>query len=207
MKMEVNSSFANSDFGSTQARSAFQWGGTIFALLIGGAAMFLAVANGNFEWIKVICLIQAQQPYVGRKTTDCTNPDTSDSVLGYTCNGLNRSCQGYLVFRSQPLFNTVTSISNLSSSDPSQIAEIYEVSETASFEINQLVIVLVNCSCSGDHYQANITYTIQSGDGYFSVANNTSQALSTCQAKQNQQRDIPSESLSIGFRITVPLRY
>ena len=152
------------------------------------------------------CLIQAQQPYVGLKTTDCTNPDTSDSVLGYTCNGLNRSCQGYLVFRSDPLFNTVTSISNLLSSDPSQIAEINEVSETASFEINQLVIVPVNCSCSGDYYQANTTYTIQSGDTYFSVANNTFQALSTCQAIQNQQPDIPSQSLTIGLRITVPLR-
>ena len=32
MEMEVDSSFANSDFGSTQARSAFQWAGTIFAL-------------------------------------------------------------------------------------------------------------------------------------------------------------------------------
>ncbi|KAK6258410.1 hypothetical protein SCA6_012884 [Theobroma cacao] len=152
------------------------------------------------------CLIHAQQPYVGRKTTDCTNPDTSDSVLGYTCNGLNRSCQSYLIFRSQPSFNTVASISNLLSSDPSQIAEINEVSETASFETNQMVIVPVNCSCSGDYYQVNTTYTVQSGDGYFSIANNTFQALSTCQAIQNQQPDIPSQSLTIGLRITVPLR-
>ncbi|EOX91209.1 Kinase family protein / peptidoglycan-binding LysM domain-containing protein, putative [Theobroma cacao] len=151
-------------------------------------------------------LIHAQQPYVGRKTTDCTNPDTSDSVLGYTCNGLNRSCQSYLIFRSQPSFNTVASISNLLSSDPSQIAEINEVSETASFETNQMVIVPVNCSCSGDYYQVNTTYTVQSGDGYFSIANNTFQALSTCQAIQNQQPDIPSQSLTIGLRITVPLR-
>ncbi|XVF59557.1 hypothetical protein PTKIN_Ptkin07bG0285700 [Pterospermum kingtungense] len=152
------------------------------------------------------CLIQAQQPYVGRKTTDCENPDTSDSVLGYTCNGLNRTCQGYLVFRPQPLFNNVTSISNLLSADPSQVAEINEVSETASFETNQLVLVPVNCSCSGDYYQVNTSYAIQSGDTYFSVANNTFQALSTCQAIQNQQPDIPSRSLSVGLRITVPLR-
>ncbi|XVE87248.1 hypothetical protein DITRI_Ditri18aG0101200 [Diplodiscus trichospermus] len=152
------------------------------------------------------CLIQAQQPYVGRKTSDCNNPDTSDSVLGYTCNGLNRSCQSYLVFRSQPLFNNVTSIANLLSSDPSQIAQINEVSETASFETNQMVIVPVNCSCSGDYYQVNATYTIQSGDGYFSVANSTFQALSTCQAIQNQQPGISSNNLTIGLRITVPLR-
>ncbi|MBA0831360.1 hypothetical protein Goarm_015832, partial [Gossypium armourianum] len=150
--------------------------------------------------------IQAQQPYVGKKTTDCRNPDTSDSVLGYTCNGVNRSCQSYLVFRSQPLFNNVTSISNLLSSDPSQIAAINEVSETATFQTNQMVIVPVNCSCSGDHYQRNTSYIIQSGDGYFLIANSTFQALSTCQAIQNQQPVIPSESLTPGMRITVPVR-
>ncbi|PPD88838.1 hypothetical protein GOBAR_DD14244 [Gossypium barbadense] len=151
-------------------------------------------------------LIQAQQPYVGKKTTDCRNPDTSDSVLGYTCNGVNRSCQSYLVFRSQPLFNNVTSISNLLSSDPSQIAAINEVSETATFQTNQMVIVPVNCSCSGDRYQRNTSYIIQSGDGYFLIANSTFQALSTCQAIQNQQPVIPSESLTPGMRITVPVR-
>ncbi|KAB2002207.1 hypothetical protein ES319_D11G050200v1 [Gossypium barbadense] len=151
-------------------------------------------------------LIQAQQPYVGRKTTDCENPDTSDSVLGYTCNGVSMSCQSYLVFRSQPLFNNVTSISNLLSSDPSQVATINEVSETATFRTNQMVIVPVNCSCSGDHYQKNTSYTVGGGEGYFLIANNTFQALSTCQAIQNQQPGISTRNLTSGTRITVPLR-
>ncbi|XVF61954.1 hypothetical protein PTKIN_Ptkin08bG0176700 [Pterospermum kingtungense] len=257
MEMELNSSFAISDLGSTRARSAFQWGGTIFALVLllmnrlgrrshmqtnllvlylftsfptvlfkllrgqfGRWVAFLAVASNLFfprtfpvsRFILFVvtpdcCLIQAQQPYVGRKTTDCTNPDTSDSVLGYTCNGLNRSCESYLVFRPQPLYSNVTSIANLLSSDPSQVAEINEVSETATFETNQLVIVPVNCSCSGNYSQANTTYTVKSGDsGYFVIANNTFEALSTCQAIQNQQPGIPSQNLSIGLRITVPLR-
>ncbi|OMO84237.1 hypothetical protein COLO4_22151 [Corchorus olitorius] len=159
-----------------------------------------------FSFLCCSCLIQAQQPYVGTKTTDCANPDTSGSVLGYTCNGLNTSCQSYLVFRSQPSYNTVTSISNLLSANPTQVAEINEVPETASFETNQLVIVPVNCSCSGDFYQVNSTYAVQSGQGYFSIANDTFQALSTCQAIQNQQPNISSNSLNVGQRIIVPLR-
>ncbi|KAK5783032.1 hypothetical protein PVK06_037539 [Gossypium arboreum] len=325
MEMKVNS-FSDFNFGSTGARSAFQWGGTIFALFLllmnrigqrshmltnllvlylfasfptvlfkivrgqfGCWVAFLAVALHLFfpdtfpvsrfilfvitpDWLAdrfrddivpgILCLVItilvtlleirgvgglqncefgfdqpgnqlasiaikfstlaclqvategeererfgiAQQPYVGKKTTDCRNPDTSDSVLGYTCNGVNRSCQSYLVFRSQPLFNNVTSISNLLSSDPSQIAAINEVSETATFQTNQMVIVPVNCSCSGDRYQRNTSYIIQSGDGYFLIANSTFQALSTCQAIQNQQPVIPSESLTPGMRITVPVR-
>ncbi|KAK8566269.1 hypothetical protein V6N12_059799 [Hibiscus sabdariffa] len=158
------------------------------------------------DWLAHSFLVQAQQPYVGRRTTDCNNPDTSDSVLGYTCNGVNSSCQSYLVFRPQPLFNNVTSISNLLSSDPSQIAEINQVSETAMLGSNELVIVPVNCSCSGDHYQRNTSYTVQSGDGYLRIANNTFEALSTCQAIQNQQPGILSQNLQPGMRITVPLR-
>ncbi|XP_039042427.1 cold-regulated 413 plasma membrane protein 4-like [Hibiscus syriacus] len=34
MKMKLNSSFADSDLGSTQARAVFQWGGTILALFL-----------------------------------------------------------------------------------------------------------------------------------------------------------------------------
>ncbi|KAK8566268.1 hypothetical protein V6N12_059799 [Hibiscus sabdariffa] len=261
MEMKLNSSFADSDLGSSsKARTAFQWGGTISALFLllmnrtgrrshmltnllvlflfasfptelfklirgqfGCWVGFLAVASNLFfpetfqvprfillvitpDWLAHSFLVQAQQPYVGRRTTDCNNPDTSDSVLGYTCNGVNSSCQSYLVFRPQPLFNNVTSISNLLSSDPSQIAEINQVSETAMLGSNELVIVPVNCSCSGDHYQRNTSYTVQSGDGYLRIANNTFEALSTCQAIQNQQPGILSQNLQPGMRITVPLR-
>ncbi|KAF2295098.1 hypothetical protein GH714_031493 [Hevea brasiliensis] len=91
-------------------------------------------------------LIHAQQPYEGKATTNCSNTD--NSVLGYSCSGLNRSCQAYLTFRSQPPYNSVASISTLLSSDPSQLSAINSVSETASFDTNKLVIVPVNCSCS-----------------------------------------------------------
>ncbi|XP_039011684.1 cold-regulated 413 plasma membrane protein 4-like [Hibiscus syriacus] len=33
-EMKLNSSFANSDLGSKQARAAFHWGGTVFALFL-----------------------------------------------------------------------------------------------------------------------------------------------------------------------------
>ncbi|KAK8996376.1 hypothetical protein V6N11_076613 [Hibiscus sabdariffa] len=151
-------------------------------------------------------LLQAQQPYAGQRTTDCMNPDTSNSVLGYTCYGLHTRCRGYVVFRSQPLFNNVTSISNLLSSEPSQIADINEVPRNVTFQTNQMVVVPINCSCSGDHYQRNATYTIRSGDTYFFIANNTFQALSTCQAIQAQQPNIQPTKLIIGSTITVPVR-
>ncbi|XP_018826408.1 lysM domain receptor-like kinase 4 [Juglans regia] len=148
-------------------------------------------------------LILAQQPYEGKVTTDCGN--NSNSALGYSCNGLNTSCQGYLTFRSQPPYNSVSAISALLASDPSQLSLINSVSETATFETNKLVLVPVNCSCSGHYYQANASYVIKTGDTYLLIANNTFQALSTCQALQNQNNN-GATSLSSGATINVPLR-
>ncbi|KDP31818.1 hypothetical protein JCGZ_12279 [Jatropha curcas] len=148
-------------------------------------------------------LIHAQQPYVAKATTNCSN--TGNSALGYSCNGLNRTCQAYLIFRSKPPYNTVASISTLLSSDPSQLSAINEVSETASFDTNKMVIVPVNCSCSGDYYQFNTTYVAQNGDSFFWIANNTYQGLSTCQAVRDQNRRQTTDIVP-GERLNVPLR-
>ncbi|KAG2724712.1 hypothetical protein I3843_01G028000 [Carya illinoinensis] len=150
-------------------------------------------------------LILAQQPYEGKITTACDNSDNSTSAFGYFCNGLNTSCQGYLTFRSQPPYNSVSAISALLASDPSQLSQINSVSETATFETNKLVLVPVNCSCSGYYYQANASYVTKTNDTYLLIANNTFQALSNCQALQNQN-SYGARSLPSGATINVPLR-
>ncbi|KAI3946097.1 hypothetical protein MKX01_024853 [Papaver californicum] len=147
----------------------------------------------------------AQQPYDGNTAGECTKIDNSTSVLGYTCNGQNPSCQAYFIFRSIPPYNTVSSISRLLASEPLQLSQINSVSETATFQTNKEVIVPINCSCSGEYYQVNSSYNIQELDTYFSVANSTYQALSTCQALQDQN-NVPATALLPGTRITVPLK-
>ncbi|XP_050384182.1 lysM domain receptor-like kinase 4 [Argentina anserina] len=153
-----------------------------------------------------ISLILAQQPYEGQAFTDCRNPDVSKSVFGYTCNGLNRSCQTYLTFRSQPPYNTVSSIANMLASDPSQLAEINSVSESATFATNKLVLVPVTCSCSGQYYQLNTSHVVVPRDTYLVIANNTFQGLSTCQAMIKQNSNLTTKNLYTGTRVTVPLR-
>ncbi|KAJ4715029.1 LysM receptor kinase [Melia azedarach] len=155
----------------------------------------------------IICfwsLIQAQQPYIGLDTTACFRFDNTNSALGYSCNGLNRSCQAYLIFRSISPYDTVASISKLLASDPAQLSKINSVSETATFENNKVVIVPVNCSCSGQHYQVNTTYVVEKGDTYLLIANNTFQGLSTCQAIQDQRSNV--SNFGVGSRVLVPLR-
>ncbi|ESQ46313.1 hypothetical protein EUTSA_v10000091mg [Eutrema salsugineum] len=150
----------------------------------------------------------AQQPYVGTSTTDCSVVDNSTSVLGYTCNGLNKTCLTYVIFRSTPPFSTVSSISSLFSVDPSLVSSLNNnASTTSSFPSDQQIIVPVTCSCSGNnnYSQSNLTYTIQPNDSYFRIANNTLQGLSTCQALE-RQNNVSSTSLFPGMRIVVPIR-
>ncbi|KAG5563213.1 hypothetical protein RHGRI_005838 [Rhododendron griersonianum] len=166
----------------------------------------LLIFSLSFLLISPPWLIHAQQPYVGKATTACTIADNSTSVLGYTCNGPNTTCQAYLTFRSQSPYNTVSSISKLLNSDPSQVSQINSVSENSTIEPDKLVIVPVTCSCTGgEYYQSNTSYIVEPGNTYFSIANNTFESLSTCQALQ-AQNSIPATGLSTGANISVPLR-
>ncbi|CAI0429354.1 unnamed protein product [Linum tenue] len=149
------------------------------------------------------CSVQAQQPYIGQGTNDCSV--TTNSALGYSCNGVNRTCQSYLTFRAQPPYTTVDSISTLLGSNPSQLAAINSVPQTATFDTNQLVLVPVTCSCSGQYYQANTSYVVQPGESFFLIANDTLQGLSTCQAIRNGTRGT-TVNIFPGQRLNVPLR-
>ncbi|XP_074377317.1 lysM domain receptor-like kinase 4 [Apium graveolens] len=152
-------------------------------------------------------LIEAQQPYI-RKSTDCAVSDNSTTNLGYIYNGITPTCQAYLTFRSQPpLYNSISTISDLLSVDASQLAQLNSVSEDETFVQDKIVLVPVNCSrsTSGQYYQASISYVIRPNDGFFDIATKTLKGLSTCQAIQ-AQNSVSSNDLDVGMRIGVPLR-
>ncbi|KAL6012413.1 lysM domain receptor-like kinase 4 [Asimina triloba] len=158
-----------------------------------------------FFFFSSCSLALAQQLYTEPANAACPNAESSTSLLGYRCNGQNPTCQAYLIFRSQPPLNTPNSISTLLSADPFQISSINSVSNDEIIATNKEVIVPVNCSCSGQYYQHNSSYTTASGDGYFIIANSTYQGLSTCQALGEQNRN-PTTELRPGMEIRVPLR-
>ena len=69
----------------------------------------------------------------------------------FTFNG-NQSCKAFLIFISQPPYNSVTNISNLTTSEPSELARINNVTRKAMFPTNSEVIVPVNCYGQGQYY-------------------------------------------------------
>ncbi|KAG6773966.1 hypothetical protein POTOM_021312 [Populus tomentosa] len=152
--------------------------------------------------------LHAQQNYSGNAVMDCDNSDATgpSPAFLYTCNGKNRSCQAFLIYKSQPPYNTISSFSNLLSADPLELARINNFSSSAVFPTDKEVIVPILCSCSGKYYQANTSYTIPSNyDTYFTIANYTYGGLATCSSLIHEI-NYSEFGLDIGKKLQVPLR-
>ncbi|XP_054819019.1 protein LYK5-like [Prosopis cineraria] len=151
---------------------------------------------------------RAEQNYSGNSVLNCSikHENRPSSAFLYTCNGLSKSCLAFLIFKSQPPYNTVTSISNLTSSEPEELAAINRVSMFTVFPTGKEVIVPVNCNCkTKDYYQADTNYTLPTIQTYFTIANDTYQGLSTCNSLL-RYNPYGALDLHAGMQLHVPLR-
>ncbi|XP_010509863.1 PREDICTED: protein LYK5-like [Camelina sativa] len=155
----------------------------------------------------------AQQPYVNNHQLACEVRTFDNITNGFTCNGPT-SCRSYLTFWSQPPYNTADSIAKLLNVSATEIQTTNDLPTiTTTIRTRQLVVIPANCSCSSStsssgFYQHNATYNLSGNRGeetYFSVANDTYQALSTCQAMMSQNR-YGERQLTPGLNLLVPLR-
>ncbi|KAK6128891.1 hypothetical protein DH2020_037371 [Rehmannia glutinosa] len=149
-----------------------------------------------------------QQQYSANSVMQCNNSDKtgpSPSFL-YTCNNKIPSCQAFLMFKTKPPYISVPSISNLTSSDPSELSRINNISISTVLPTDTAVIIPVTCSCSDKYYQANTSYISRPVDNtYFTIANNTYQGLTTCNALKRENR-YGEFDLFPGLKLQVPLR-
>ncbi|KAK3415907.1 hypothetical protein EUGRSUZ_H01368 [Eucalyptus grandis] len=145
-----------------------------------------------------------QQPYIYNQQLNCSS--TTSGVKGYLCNGPQTQCQSFLTFRSTSLYNSSLAIASLLGSDALDIATINNIKSVAEeIPFGNLVIVPVDCYCSGSMYLYLATYRAAEGDTYFTIANQTFQGLSYCQALIDRNSDA-TEDIGAGAQIMVPLR-
>ncbi|KAG1341800.1 lysM domain receptor-like kinase 4 [Cocos nucifera] len=110
-----------------------------------------------------------------------------------------------MIFKSQANYSSVSSISRLLSTDSLELARINDVSASDSFPTNKEVIIPVNCSCSGQYYQANTSHVIDDVDTYYSLATGVYQGLSSCNALMGEN-PYDANDLFGGLDLLVPLR-
>ncbi|XP_065881462.1 lysM domain receptor-like kinase 4 [Euphorbia lathyris] len=153
-------------------------------------------------------LASAQQNYSASSAFDCnTSEDTGpSSALLYTCNGHTTSCEAFLIFKSQPFYNSVPTISSITSTNKEELAKLNQVTPQSEFPLNKEVIVPVNCSCLGQYYQANSTYRVSNDyRTYYVIATRMYKGLSTC-ADIKRANTHSEFNLSLDQELQVPLR-
>ncbi|KAK7340332.1 hypothetical protein VNO77_21034 [Canavalia gladiata] len=156
--------------------------------------------------IMFLCMLphslNCQQVYLNSTVYDCSNNPSAPK--GYLCNGLQKSCTSFLVFRSNPPYDNPVSIAYLLGSEASIIASTNNISRDDKIPSNKSIIVPVFCSCSGNIYQHNTPYTAIKNDTYYELVKETFQGLTTCQAMMGQNY-YASISIEIGAELTVPM--
>ncbi|XP_007029832.2 PREDICTED: protein LYK5 [Theobroma cacao] len=153
---------------------------------------------------------QGQQAYLNNDQLECGDKSKDNNITrGFLCNGVKQSCQSYLTFRAEPPYNSAVTIAYLLGAQPDLISSLRInnlSSDVSAIPANSLVFFPLNCSCAGSYYQHNVTYTIKEDtETYFTMANDTYQGLTTCQAMK-AQNSIGIMDLKVGDKLQVPLR-
>eukprot|EP00250_Pteridium_aquilinum_P022035 c25286_g2_i1 orf=625-1224(+) len=153
------------------------------------------------------CALSQQSYYITPTTKNCTvfHPENA----GYVCNVATVTCNTTAYFQvqsgnyatlnaiSKQLFNTpsaaIATASGLSSSD-------------ATVSVGQGLYIPLTCTCYGNHSSQNVSYSIQPGDTFLTLATHTYEGLTTCQAIQDANPTVVVQDLQIGQEVTVPIR-
>lgn len=153
----------------------------------------------------LLSLLHAQQEYLKNRQLNCGNTD--NITRGFTCNRSDEpTCQSYLTFRSDAPYTSLATIGYLLKSDAPLMATLNKLTDIETIPSGTPIISPVNCSCAGEFYQHNTSYTLKTpGETYFTIANYTYQGLSTCQALVAQNPDAGT-ALEVGMSLLVPLR-
>ncbi|KAF7046035.1 hypothetical protein CFC21_055090, partial [Triticum aestivum] len=159
--------------------------------------------------LAVFPLAAAQQEYQANAQSDCY-ANNGSSVLGYTCTNTSSllACATYVAFRSDlPSYSSPVTVAYLLNASAPAITAANDVPVASPVRNNTLLLVPVPCACTAaGRYQHDAAYAVQfRGETYFSIASETYQGLSTCQAlmAQNPARD---SDIHPGVALTVPLR-
>ncbi|KAL2330214.1 hypothetical protein Fmac_017795 [Flemingia macrophylla] len=166
----------------------------------------LQTLNNILSTILILCMfldtLKCQQTYLNGTVYYCS--DNSSAPKGYLCNGLQKSCTSFLLFRSKPSYDSPVRIAYLLGSEASSIASINNISTNDKIAYNKSIIVPVSCSCSGNIYQHNTPYTVRENDTYYLLVKEIFQGLTTCQAIMGQNY-YAAVKIAIGAELTVPI--
>eukprot|EP01018_Ginkgo_biloba_P031985 Gb_18775 [translate_table: standard] len=135
-----------------------------------------------------------------------------DSVCRNVQDGFNcstrRVCQAYFLYQVKDSWelNNITDVGQLFGGvRESDIANASLVNVSQALVSTQFLIVPLSCSCRGKFYQANVSYTVQYDDTFFTIAKKTFQNLTTCKSIVHANPSTDPYKLKPKTKLLIPL--
>lgn len=162
-----------------------------------------------FWFLILVCNIisssHAQQYY---DPSDCPSNKTVPGSR-YTCNSFqDSSCKTFLVYRANRHFQTISRISELFNVDSdvllhlNNLTSLSELLQPAARE----VLVPIVCSCSGQYFQANFSYTISDTTSMSEIACGVFEGLVKLPTLAEENPSAESNYAKVGSKLRVPLK-
>ncbi|XP_057456113.1 lysM domain receptor-like kinase 4 [Lotus japonicus] len=156
-------------------------------------------------WFFSLTCFNACSAQLDYDQSSCTSNESFPGSR-YTCNSTHDSCKTYLVYRANERFKTISDISNLFNMSSRQVLHINNL--TSSSEIlkqGKEVLIPVDCTCSGEFYQASLSYKVPEITTFSEISCGVFEALlkQLTMAEENLSQ---GESPEVGSELQVPLR-
>ncbi|CAL8161412.1 unnamed protein product [Prunus armeniaca] len=152
----------------------------------------------------LVCLnlSYAQQYY---DPTGCAS-DASYSGSRYICNMFQNSCRTFLVYRANPHFQTVSNISELFQMDSDALLGLNNLtSPSEALRAGREVLIPIDCSCSGQYFQASFSYMVSENTSYSEIACGIFEGL--LKSFTFREENLSQENkLKVGTELLLPLR-
>lgn len=161
-----------------------------------------------FWLIVLVCMNSsfADQQYYD--PSDCYSEE-SQRGSKYTCNiSSQTSCKTFLVYRANQHFQTISNISDLFNVKSDAVLQLNNL--TSPFEVlkpGREVLVPITCSCSGQFFQANFSYTVSKSIASFSeIACGVFEGLLKLHTLTEGNPSGGNKNITAGSNLQVPLK-
>nr|ASM47220.1 nod factor perception 2 [Parasponia rigida] len=131
----------------------------------------------------------------------------NNSATDFSCSDSPPSCEAYVAYFSQPPnYMNVGNISDLFGISQALIAKSSNlVSKDSPLIPQQLLLIPLTCTCTGNHYFANITYQVEPGDTYHYLSTVLFENLTNSQVMIQMNPEISPEYVLPYIDIIIPV--
>ncbi|MFQ6638890.1 hypothetical protein Gotur_014698 [Gossypium turneri] len=134
--------------------------------------------------------------------------DTSNQGSRYTCDSAQQPCRTFLVYRANQHFGhqNLLNISALFQVESDELLDLNNIaSPLETLKRGREVLVPINCSCSGEYFQASLSYIVSERTSFPEIAcgvfEGLLKSLTLLQENPSQGTDVET-----GVKLDVPLR-